>query len=337
MSDVIGVRRCFSIIIPVYNVEKYIEKCMQSLLGQTYHEFEALIIDDGSLDGSIEIAKQLVKDDPRFLFLAKENGGLSSARNFGLDHATGDYIAFLDSDDYWADDCLEKVMTVFQNHPQTEIVVFGFNMVNEFEALLDVSISNLDSYNKKDDILLTKEHTHYNVSDKIYVAEIWAERRFANGIIYEDKQLMPFVLYQRNIYLLHEYLYFYVQRSGSIMHSYKLEKSVQSMLYIYAEYKFFLVSNRLYEQYLDYYQEAYIRFCFYKHFYMILAFSDQYKEDCDYLIQSIDSNIVNLTNVKQYYGILSKQFVILALFKCSPVLTKMILQVKQKIFSFLKS
>lgn len=70
---------------------------------------------------------------------------------------------------------------------------------------------------------------------------------------------------------------------------------------------------------------------------MILAFSDQYKEDCDYLIQSIDSNIVNLTNVKQYYGILSKQFVILALFKCSPVLTKMILQVKQKIFSFLKS
>ena len=104
MSAIVNVTHCFSVIVPVYNVEKYIEKCIQSLLDQTYHKFEALIIDDGSVDRSIEIAKQLVKDDPRFLFFKKENGGLSSARNCGLDHATGDYIALLDSDHYCAND-----------------------------------------------------------------------------------------------------------------------------------------------------------------------------------------------------------------------------------------
>ena len=83
-----------SIIIPVYKVEKYIEKCMQSLLDQTYDNFEALVVDDGSPDSSITLAKELVGNDSRFIFFEKENGGQGSARNLGLDHAKGEYIAF---------------------------------------------------------------------------------------------------------------------------------------------------------------------------------------------------------------------------------------------------
>src|SRR5699024_6933853 len=89
-----------SVIVPVYNVEKYIEKCIQTLVNQTLQDLEIIIVNDGSTDNSEKIIKKYKKEYKNIIYVTKENGGLSSARNFGLLYATGEYVAFLDSDDY---------------------------------------------------------------------------------------------------------------------------------------------------------------------------------------------------------------------------------------------
>ena len=94
----------FSIIVPVYNVEKYLKRCLDSIQNQTYDNFEVIIVNDGSPDHSQEIIDEYVKHDDRFLSYQKENGGLSDARNYGVKYATGDYLLFVDSDDYVSSD-----------------------------------------------------------------------------------------------------------------------------------------------------------------------------------------------------------------------------------------
>ncbi|HEF8786834.1 TPA: glycosyltransferase family 2 protein, partial [Providencia alcalifaciens] len=100
-----------SVIIPVYNVENYIEKCITSVKLQSFTDFECIIIDDGSPDNSIDIAKNLIHDDTRFLIYSKKNAGLGPARNTGLDYANGKYIVFIDSDDYIEKDYLLDLIT----------------------------------------------------------------------------------------------------------------------------------------------------------------------------------------------------------------------------------
>ena len=89
-----------SVIVPIYNVEKYLRTCLNSLLEQTYENFEVLMINDGSTDSSATICQEYAERDSRFVYFEKENGGLASARNFGIDHSKGMYISFIDSDDW---------------------------------------------------------------------------------------------------------------------------------------------------------------------------------------------------------------------------------------------
>lgn len=98
-----------SIVIPVYNVEAYIEHCIQNILSQTYRNLEVIIVNDGSPDDSIKIAKELTKDDSRFIYIDKENGGQSDARNVGLDCASGEYIFFCDPDDFMFEKSIENL------------------------------------------------------------------------------------------------------------------------------------------------------------------------------------------------------------------------------------
>ena len=98
-----------SVIVPVYNVEKYLDKCLDSLANQTLKDLEIIIVNDGSPDNSEDIIKKYTKKYKNFKYYKKENGGLSSARNYGIKYASGDYIAFLDSDDYVKSDMYEKM------------------------------------------------------------------------------------------------------------------------------------------------------------------------------------------------------------------------------------
>ena len=112
-----------SVIVPVYNVEKYIEKCLLSIQNQTFTDFECLVINDGTKDKSIEVAKKVVGNDPRFRFFDKENGGLSDARNFGIEKASGEYLCFIDSDDYIHEELLELTYMMGKEY-DSDIVCF---------------------------------------------------------------------------------------------------------------------------------------------------------------------------------------------------------------------
>jgi len=117
-----------SIILPVYNVEKYIARSIQSVLNQTYGDFELLIIDDGTPDKSIEIVEQFT--DPRIKIFHKENGGLSDTRNYGIEKASGEYIYFMDSDDWIEPDLLKNCIKAIKND-ELDLVIFGYIQDNE--------------------------------------------------------------------------------------------------------------------------------------------------------------------------------------------------------------
>ena len=106
-----------SVIVPVYNVKEYLSRCVDSILAQTFSDFELLLIDDGSKDRSAQICGDYAIRDTRIRVFHKENGGVSSARNVGLDNAHGEYVIFSDSDDYYCmDDCLEQLYNVARNN-----------------------------------------------------------------------------------------------------------------------------------------------------------------------------------------------------------------------------
>ena len=113
-----------SIVVPIYNVENYLGMCLDSIHHQTYENFECLLIDDGSPDKSAEICKEYVAKDSRFRYFKKENGGVSSARNFGIDIANGDFVAFVDGDDIVNEH--QKLVVFLNSYDQDRFVVVIF-------------------------------------------------------------------------------------------------------------------------------------------------------------------------------------------------------------------
>lgn len=308
-----------SVIIPVYGVEKYIAKCIQSLLDQTFKNFEAIIVDDGSPDNSIAIAKSIVGDDTRFIFLEKENGGQASARNLGLDHATGDYIAFLDSDDYYSPNCLNECIKAFNLNPNIEIVMFGINSVSDDEQILKKFIPDINKYYSENDILLSKETINYSVWNKVYVAKIWKDKRFINGIIHEDKEILPSILYGKNLFLISECLYNYMLRPGSTTKSYN-PLSLKSYLLIYKNYKEFLISKNVFSSYKEYYEYSYLRFCFYAELVHTIRYSKDYQQDLKKLKKQLDPKIINIRRAFRLFPLFSREFLAVILFKLCPQL-----------------
>src|SRR5690625_5080404 len=145
-----------SIILPDYGVEKYIDNCIISILMQKYTNFECIIINDGTTNNSIELAQKMICDDNRFFIYHKENGGLSSARNYGLSKAQGDYILFIDSDDFVEDDWLLLSLnkTVLED---ADICLFGINYVDEDYNFLFEKHDDLKSYLSNNDFLLSND------------------------------------------------------------------------------------------------------------------------------------------------------------------------------------
>ncbi|WP_279626194.1 glycosyltransferase family 2 protein, partial [Psychrobacter piechaudii] len=208
-----------SIIIPVYKVEEYIEKCMQSLLDQSYENFEALVVDDGSPDNSITLAKELVGDDPRFIFLEKENGGQGSARNLGLDHARGDYIAFLDSDDYYEPDYLDAMIKQILKD-KADICLCDIFSVSIDGHRLNLDKNDVKGFIENKDYLISRGYISNFMWDKLFDAKCFDGIRFDSSIrSFEDVHLLFKILFKRTLTHVNKPLYNYVQRPGSTMHS----------------------------------------------------------------------------------------------------------------------
>ena len=206
-----------SVIVPVYNVEQYIEKCLLSIKNQTLSDFECLIINDGTKDASIEVAKIVVGNDKRFKFFDKENGGLSDARNYGIEKANGEYLCFIDSDDYIAPDLLELTYNMGKEN-DSDIVCFDMYYVNEDSSLEYSWGSNykgISNYKDNKEIIFSNN----SANNKIYKASFMKDKRFFKGMWYEDLAVIPtWIAAANNMAHVYKPLYYYVQRQGSITH-----------------------------------------------------------------------------------------------------------------------
>lgn len=228
----------YSIIIPVYNVEEYLDRCLKSILNQTYSNYEVIIVNDGSPDNSDNIIKSYEKEDKRFKGYKKVNGGLSDARNYGLKYATGDYLIFIDADDYIENNYLEKVNDVLEKNKDIDVLKFKIKLVDEGGNLI-----RMENGLNKEGVTSFEELVKLEFLEPawsyVYKLSFWKENNFTylKGMIHEDFGLTPEILMKANkIYYLNSYLYNYVQRNGSIMSSNnkeKLHKKAYDMLYQY--------------------------------------------------------------------------------------------------------
>ena len=201
-----------SIIVPVYNVEAYLEKCLDSLVNQTLKDIEIIVVNDGSPDNSQEIIDEYQKKYKQIKAYKKENGGLSDARNFGIKKATGDYIAFVDSDDYIDLKMLEKMYNYAKDNSLDIVVCDTINVYEKNEVLLK---SNLHYAN---DTVKNYLISPPMACTRIYKRSLFDEYLFKKGIYYEDLELTPkLVTTTQKIGFLEEGLYYYLQRTGSIM------------------------------------------------------------------------------------------------------------------------
>lgn len=179
-----------TIVVPAYNEETRLNKCLDSLVNQTYENIEVIVVDDGSTDNTLEIANSYKNKDGRFIVIHKENGGLSSARNVALNIYKGKYIYFLDSDDYLYPTSIEYLLNVITSY-DVDIVYSFTNRKNENPMILD---SDIEVKNKDEAILsyLRGENFSEPVCAKLFKRYIFDDLRFEEGRIHED----TFITYQ---------------------------------------------------------------------------------------------------------------------------------------------
>lgn len=210
-----------TVIVPIYNVEKYINKCIESIKKQTYKNLEIILVDDGSTDRCGEICDNYSKKDNRIIVIHKENGGLSDARNTGVDWAKGEYITFVDSDDYLDKNYIEKLYRAIKKD-NTEISQCGIIKFNEeLKETQYIGYSENNIITTKQSIIdMSKEHWVENVVvwNKMYSKELIKDIKFAKGMLHEDEFFTYKALYNSDkISIIKDYLYYYRQNSQSIM------------------------------------------------------------------------------------------------------------------------
>lgn len=213
-----------TIIVPVYNVEKYLKKCVNSILNQTYENIEIILVDDGSMapDTSAIICDEYAKKDERIKVIHKTNGGLSSARNVGLDIAKGDYIYFVDSDD-WIDKNTIKDNITILTEKKADIICFNYHVVDEFGNYLKSGYTKIKE-EFSDELLrsgLYKGNFSCIVCNKIYKKSLWENLRFPIGLKFEDSYILPDILAKAEKIIGNDNYYYYYFRgnNNSITHT----------------------------------------------------------------------------------------------------------------------
>lgn len=224
------------IIVPIYNVSNYLKRCLNSIQNQTFKAFRVLLIDDGSTDTSRHICYEFVKKDKRFKYFHKENGGLSDARNYGLNQSNSKYVIFIDSDDYIHKDYVSELLNNIQEY-NSDVAVCGFFRVNEQGDILEQedTISNKNSLSGRSFLKKTIEYGNNTNSivawNKIYKRKIFNNVRFSKGKYFEDQFIFTKLYWKINkVSFVNIPLYYYVQRQGSIMQSNLNEKKIMDTI-----------------------------------------------------------------------------------------------------------
>lgn len=223
-----------SVIVPIYNTEKYLRKCVDSVLAQTYCDLEIILVNDGSPDHSLSICREYEKQDARIKVVDKPNGGLSNARNAGLEEASGAYITFVDSDDY-----LDKGAYAALYHElvesQADIALMQIVFVDEFYHIITQSVSTVsENIIENSNWFLQKiceRQISCSVWDKLFRRELFINRKFDENRLNEDFLLLSDILLEDvKIAITNYYGYYYYTRSNSLSRS-GFSKSIVDAVY----------------------------------------------------------------------------------------------------------
>ncbi len=207
-----------SIVVPIYNVEKYLKKCIDSIRVQTFEDFELLLVDDGSPDNCGEICDRYAKEDSRIKVIHKKNGGLSDARNAGIDIARGDYIGFIDSDDFIENDMYQTLYDLVKNADADMAVCGVYNVytqktVTQYDGDETFVCNNEEAFN----YILQGTKIPATICNKLIKREIFDNIRFPVGRLYEDafitKEIIQVV---KTVAVTTAPKYYYIHREGSI-------------------------------------------------------------------------------------------------------------------------
>lgn len=232
-----------TVVIPIYNVEKYLEKCIKSVLNQTYKNIEVLLINDGSPDNSDKIMERFSEKDDRIKCFYKKNGGLSDARNYALKRANGKYICFIDSDDFIDKTYVEKLYN---------------SIIKEKSEIAWCNFRKIKNNDKKEKIIITEEDLWSfemaSACNKLFLTSLFKKNKieFPKGIWYEDLATIPRIIFiSKKVSWVNEDLYNYNYNSSSITKTYSnrcLEmKKVLEILYDFAKERNLLEEKNTYE------------------------------------------------------------------------------------------
>ena len=217
-----------SIIIPVYNVEKYLHKCLDSVINQTLKEIEIIVVNDGSKDNSQNIIDDYASKDSRIISLIKKNGGQGSARNYGLKHAKGEFVTFVDSDDYVDFKMCEELYNNAKKN-NSDLVFSDCMCVDEnYNYLILDNNTNLEANNLKKKFLISQ----FGPCFKLIKLDILKKNKlfFPNIRAYEDISIVPaWILFSNNISYLDKKLYYYFIRQGSTMKQIVYNKKLEDI------------------------------------------------------------------------------------------------------------
>lgn len=218
-----NVAPAISVIIPVYNSEKWLRECLDSVLGQTFADFEVIAVNDGSTDSSRKILEEYLRKDDRVRIVDRKNGGLSAARNTGIENSCGKYLFFVDSDDYISADALKylyEALDLEQAEMSAGIITYDRNLLQENQS--EVGYRSVAGPDFCAEILYQTGEFILSACCRLYKRNLFeGNRRFAEGQYYEDLELIPRIMAGvGKIALVPLKLYFYRQHPASFVHTF---------------------------------------------------------------------------------------------------------------------
>lgn len=287
-----------SIIVPVFNTEKYLKKCLDSLINQTLDDIDVIIVNDGSTDNSEKIINEyLEKYNDKITYIYQTNSGQAKARNKALKYAKGEYISFVDSDDF-VDLNMYEIMYNKAKDNDLDIVICGFNMVYEDGRVLERS-----NYKELcDDNIINYILSIPGPCAKIYKRKIWQENniKFPEGIIYEDLAIVPCIgAYASKVENIDMPLYNYLQREASTMNFNRYNKKMEDIFPALENMKNEFIRSNTYTKYKEEIEYIYIMHLLHSASLRFLKF-DEGMKFIDRIIQIMKSDYPNFRNNRYY-------------------------------------
>lgn len=299
-----------SVIVPVYNVEKYIVKCLESLLNQTLEDIEIIVVNDGSPDNSQEIIdKYVLEYKDKIKSYIKPNGGLSDARNYGIEKATGEYIGFVDGDDF-VDIRMFETMYNEAHKKKSDIVVCNLNYVYDYD-IIPTSSNVLEETTNIKDVMLNIYPTAWN---KIYKRTFINKHklRFKKNVWYEDVEFIYRVLpYVNKISCVKNCFYQYVQREGAITKTYdkRLYNYIDNWNGIVDYYK----EHDLYDEFYPELEYSYVRYIYGTFIKQAMNYPEykEFKEALDTAVKNVKLHFPKYRKNKYLYKSLKGLYLVL--------------------------